>query len=232
VTPADGVYEDAVMLLVEFLVKDKAEAEADALLAKAIADPVSRRPRFYAGLAGLKQRQGQNDAGREIFRKGLALYPKDSQLRYDYGLFLDRSGAGAEALAAMEEVLRLEPDNAYALNYVGYTWADAGHNLEEACKYIEQAVQLRPEDGFVRDSLGWVYFKLGRMEQAAVELRKALKLTKDPVIFEHLGDVEHAAGNQAEAIRAYEHAKGLFGKEADQQRVEEKIKALRTKQSP
>ncbi len=232
ITPKDDVYEDATMLLVELLVRDKALAEAEAVLTKAVGEAASRRPRFYAGLASLYHRQGRDGDGRKIFQQGLGFYPDDPEIHYDYGLFLDRIGAGDEALTAMEKVLVLEPNNAYALNYIGYTWADSGRKLKEAKAYIERAVELKPDDGFVRDSLGWVYFKLGDAKRAIAELQKALELAMDPVILEHLGDVQHAVGNRKAAIDAYGRAGKLYEKEQDRQRVEAKAKGLRKTPSP
>ncbi len=228
VTSADGIYEDAVMLRVELLVKGEKYAEAEKVLEQAIVDPVGRLPRFYEALASLYRHQGRNDDGQRIFSEALLLYPQDGSLHYEYALFLDRIGSSKEALVAMQEVLAIDANNPFALNYVGYTWADRGENLEQARKYIEQAVALRPADGFIRDSLGWVYFKLGDDARAVAELTKALELADDPVILEHLGDVHGQAGRDAEALKAYEQALLVFEKLADRQRLQGKIKALRS----
>ena len=228
VTPADSAYEDAVMLQVELLVKSEKLPEAVNMLEKALADPDGRMPRFYGVLASFYRQQGRNDEGRGLLEKALPLYPKDSMLHYEYALFLDRIGSTDDALNAMQKLLTMDPHNPYALNYIGYTWADRGEKLKEARSFIEQAVALRPEDGFIRDSLGWVYFKLGEYEKAVGELTKALELASDPVIFEHLGDVHGQAGRAAEAIKAYEQAVPKFGHDEDRQRVLGKIKALRS----
>ncbi|MDH4320473.1 MAG: tetratricopeptide repeat protein [Desulfobulbaceae bacterium] len=227
VKPADSAYEDAVLLLVELLVKEEQLAEAETALTAAIADPVARRPRFYGALAALYRRLERNDEGRKVFAAALPLYPQDAMLHYEYALFLDRTGSVDEALAAMQKVLAIDPHNPYALNYIGYTWADRGENLAEARRYIEEAVALRPDDGFIRDSLGWVYFKLGEGKRAVAELTRALELAPDPVIFEHLGDVHAKAGRAAEAIKAYGQALELLDKDDDRQRLEGKIKTLR-----
>ncbi len=227
VTPSDTAYEDAVLLQVELLVKEERLAEAETALVAAIADPVARRPRFYGALAALYRRQARNEEGRKVFAEALPLYPQDAMLHHEYALFLDRIGSFDEALAAMQKVLAIDPHNPYALNYIGYTWADRGENLAKARKYIEEAVALRPDDGFIRDSLGWVYFKLGESKRAVAELTRALELVADPVIFEHLGDVHAKAGRAAEAIKAYEQALALLEKDEEQQRLHGKIKALR-----
>lgn len=227
VAPKDSVYEDAIMLQVELLIKSKQFGRAEKVLSGAVAEPVGRKPRFYEALASLYRHQGQMKEGRLVLEEALALYPEDNSLHYEYALFLDRAGLFDQALAAMEKVLAMDPENPYALNYVGYTWADRGENLQEARKYIEQAVALRPDDGFIRDSLGWVYFKLGDDAKAVAELTRALELAADPVIFEHLGDVHHKGGRMESALQAYEQALAILKKEEERQRLEKKIKALR-----
>ena len=93
-------------------------------------------------------------------------------------------------MAKMQAVLAIDPDNGAALNFVGYTWADNNVHLEKALEYIKRAAELMPDDGYVRDSLGWVYYKIGDLEQAIVELEKASEMVdSDPIIKEHLGDV-------------------------------------------
>ena len=227
VTPADSVYEDAVMLQVELLVKGEQFDRAKKVLVDAIADPAGRKSRFYEALASLYRHQGDLEGGLQVLKKALPLYPEDGRLHYEYALFLDRLGHFDDALAAMQKVLAMDPDNPYALNYVGYTWADRGQNLEDARKFIERAVELRPEDGFIRDSLGWVYFRLGDDAKAVSELSKALELSADPVIFEHLGDVHSKAGRVEQALQAYEQALDVLKTEDGRERLQEKIKTLR-----
>ena len=80
-------------------------------------------------------------------------------------------------MADFRRVLEIEPDNADALNYLGYTWVDRGENLTEAFEMIRKAVELEPESGAITDSLGWAHYKLGEYEQAKINLEKAVVLT-------------------------------------------------------
>ncbi|MDH3394242.1 MAG: tetratricopeptide repeat protein, partial [Desulfobulbaceae bacterium] len=207
-------------------VRNRKFAEAVNVVDQALADPAGRRPRFYGVLASLYRQQGRNDDGRRLFEKALQMYPEDIMLHYEYALFLDRTGNADDAFVAMQKVLVMDPHNPYALNYIGYTWADRGEKLDEARVFIEKAASLRPDDGFIRDSLGWVYFKLGQYEKALAELTRALELASDPVIFEHLGDVYAKTGQMAEALKAYQQAVSHFAEDEGRQRVEAKIKAL------
>jgi len=226
--PADAkMYEEAITLLVRILLDEKDYAAMEQVLKARLEAPATRKPRFYALLASVYHQQGKNDQGKEVFRLGLAAFPGDANLMFEYGIFLDSTGDHEAALAKMEEVLKIEPDHAVALNFLGYTWADHGVNLDKALEYIQRAVTLRPEDGFIRDSLGWVFFKMGQFERARQELEAALALAPDdPTLNEHLGDALHAVGATEKARGQYERALALFGEEESKEKVRNKIKEL------
>ncbi|MGI8991300.1 MAG: tetratricopeptide repeat protein [Bryobacteraceae bacterium] len=110
---------------------------------------------------------------------------------------------GAEA--AFRGVLKDDPDNAGALNYLGYMLADRNVRLEEADKLITRAVELDPQNGAYLDSLGWVYYRQNRLDQAEDQLRRALeKMSKDPTVHDHLGDVYFKQGKVKEAIAQWQ----------------------------
>ena len=130
----------------------------------------------------------------------------------------------------MEEVLKNEPEHANALNFVGYTWADQGINLDRAEQMIKRALELRPGEGFIIDSLGWVYFKKGNYKAALEELLKAQQtLPDDPTIAEHVGDVYAALKEKEKAISFYERAQALEKKEEKRSALEKKIRDLRAR---
>ncbi|MCW5982486.1 MAG: tetratricopeptide repeat protein [Bryobacteraceae bacterium] len=106
-----------------------------------------------------------------------------------------------EAEASFREVLRLTPDNTSAMNYLGYMFADRNVRLEEALKLITKALETEPNNGAYLDSLGWVYYRLGRLEEAEENLKRAAqKVSRDPVVHDHLGDVYFRQGKLKEAI--------------------------------
>ena len=133
-------------------------------------------------------------------------------------------------MTKMQRVLVVNPDNGAALNYIGYTWADNNIHLEKALEYIQKAVELMPDDGYVRDSLGWVFYKLGNYEQAIVELEKASGMEEnDPVIKEHLGDVYMQTEQPEKARTAYEEAYNLYEEEEKKEKVKAKINDINTR---
>ncbi|MEP3279995.1 MAG: tetratricopeptide repeat protein [Stappiaceae bacterium] len=132
------------------------------------------------------------------------------QLFYYRGISLERvkewDGAEADFLKALE----LYPDQPLVLNYLGYSWVDRGLNYARALGMIKKAVELRPNDGYIVDSLGWVYFMLGRYEEAAEQLERAVELRpEDPIINDHLGDAYWKVGRELEARFQWSHARDL-----------------------
>jgi tetratricopeptide (TPR) repeat protein len=119
---------------------------------------------------------------------------------YARGIALERAKLWERAEADFLRALELEPDQPLVLNYLGYSWVEQGTHLEEAQDMIRRAVGLRPNDGFIVDSLGWVYYRLGKNAEAVVQLERAVELQpEDPVINDHLGDAYLAVGRQREA---------------------------------
>jgi tetratricopeptide (TPR) repeat protein len=130
----------------------------------------------------------------------------------------------------MKEVLRLNPNHADALNYLGYSYSERGIHLDEALKLIEKAMTLKPNMGYITDSLGWVYYKLGDYERAVTELEKANQLTPDDsTISEHLADGYLKLNRIEKATEFYEKALKLEPKPDQKERLEKKIKELKEK---
>lgn len=229
--PAESnLYEDTVFLQVRILSDTDNYPGAIALLQEQINDAATRKPSFYILLASLYRENAEVEHGREVYEQALRLYPEDIELLYNYGMFLEKIGEQENAMAKMQGVLALDPEHGAALNYVGYTWADNNKHLEKALEYIRKAVELMPEDGYVRDSLGWVYFKMGNFGQAIVELEKASEMVStDPIIKEHLGDVYTETGQFEKALAAYEEAYRLFEEEEKKAHVNVKINAVRSR---
>ena len=124
------------------------------------------------------------------WRDARALAPAEPSLMLDMGFCLEQSGDVPGAIALGREALARTPDLPAALNFLGYLLADNGRDLPEALELIRRAVEQDPHNGAFVDSYGWALYRLGRLEEARVQLESALELTGgDPVIHEHLGDV-------------------------------------------
>jgi tetratricopeptide (TPR) repeat protein len=129
---------------------------------------------------------------------------------YQRGIAYERLKQWPKAEPNFRKALELYPDQPQVMNYLGYSWVDMNMNLEEALGLIRKAVDLRPSDGYIVDSLGWAYYRLNRFDEAVVELERAVSLKPDdPVLNDHLGDAYWRAGRQLEATFQWAHARDL-----------------------
>jgi tetratricopeptide (TPR) repeat protein len=136
--------------------------------------------------------------------------PGSKAAHFLLGAAYERSGKREQAVAEFRRLLDADPEYHAALNYLGYMFAERGENLGEAQKLIEKAVALEPDNGAYVDSLGWVYYRLGRFEQARTTLERATRLEiADGTVQEHLGDVYGAMGQRDRAGEAYRRAIAL-----------------------
>ena len=193
-------------------------------------------------VAGLRAALEDYDGARTLLESLLDGSEGDVEVYYQLGVVEGGRHRVDEALAFMQKVLELDPRNAAALNYIGYSWAERGENLAEAEALIQRALAISPEDGYIADSLGWVYYKMAEMdfresrkdealallERARKQLLQAADLTGgDPVVSEHLGDVHLLRGEKARALDYYEEAVGLELREAEQPNLKSKLEQLR-----
>jgi tetratricopeptide (TPR) repeat protein len=154
-----------------------------------------------------------------ILEKLAAVHPDQAVTGFLLGAAYERTGQRDKAVTEFRRVLKVEPDFHAALNYLGYTFAEAGINLEEALTLVSRAVALDPDNGAYVDSLGWAYYRLGRPEQARGYLERAARLEpEDATLQEHLGDVYVALGQTERARQAYQRALELAGDNAEQVR--------------
>jgi tetratricopeptide (TPR) repeat protein len=213
--------------------------EADAVRARA----PSRALDLY--VASLRVKSGDFDGAVAFLSELLEASPGDEELLFNLGVVHGESGRTEESLRYMNDVLAANPDHPGALNYIGYTLAEQGRDLDEAEQMIARALEQRPDDGYITDSLGWVYYmrakplmasgeseqeQRGRalLERAIRELERAAQLTGgDPVISEHLGDAYRMLGDKPRALRFYEEALSLDPRSGEQPELLEKREQLR-----
>ncbi len=155
-------------------------------------------------LGNLLRRDEQYDRAEKAYSRAIERLgtPKreDWTLFYARGIAYERTKRWPKAEADFMEALKLEPEQPFVLNYLGYSWVDMGMHLDEARGMLNRAVEARPNDGYIVDSMGWVHYRLGEYAQAVQSLERAVELEPgDPVINDHLGDAYWRVGRQREA---------------------------------
>ena len=165
----------------------------------------------------------------DVYSKAIATITQPEKANwlvfYFRGICYERSKQWPKAEADLKEALKLFPDEPHVLNYLGYSWIDQGVNLEEGMAMIKRAVQQKPDDGYIVDSLGWAYYRLGNYEEAVKQLERAIELKpEDPTINDHLGDAYWRVGRTLEARFQWAHARDLKPEPEELPKIEAKLK--------
>lgn len=224
VGPESDFYKNAA-LQVGFILNNQGHtAEAIAHVKSVIERiPDTSEPYLYLGI--FQEDLEEYEAALASIQKGLAIEPDNISLLFRLGVISDKAGRKDQCIAAMKKVLSLDPKHANALNYLGYTYADLGQNLKEAEDLIQKALQIKPEDGYITDSLGWVYYKGQKYAKALEVLLRAVSLVPDdPIILEHTGDAYLKTNNRPKAIEFYRRSLKL--QKGDTAGIEKKIREL------
>ena len=206
--------------------------EAVATLTQLVADSPDDF-RGYLALGGVHAALKQYAESGEVYKAAIDRLGLDTaeywQFHYRLGISYERTKRWPEAEAAFKRALELSPDQPDVLNYLGYSWVDMNMNLEEGLEMIRKAVAIRPRDGYIVDSLGWAYYRLGRFEEAVAELEKAAELrAHDPLIIDHLGDAYWRVGRKLEATYQWSQALGMEADDLDKAKVGAKLDAANT----
>lgn len=163
----------------------------------------------------------------DLMKEALKTKPEDVELQFTLASAYERSGDKKAAERAFLQLLDAHPDNAAALNYLGYMWADAGVNLDRAADMLTRAVGQEPRNGAYVDSLGWVYFQQGKLDLAEKYLTDATRLLpRDSTVHEHLGDVLARRGDYVRALSLYRVALTLDPEPKDEAKLRSKIADL------
>ncbi len=207
---------------------DKRDEAVKHLTALLDAEPTDTRA--YLALGGVY-------GAKKDFKSAAAIYDRaetaiTAPLRSHWNLFYQRGIAYEQldiwpkAEESFRKALKLYPDQPNVLNYLGYSYVDQNKNLDEAVGMIRKAVELRPDDGYIVDSLGWAYYRLGKFEDAVIELERAIKLRpEDATINDHLGDAYWQVGRKLEARFQWQHAIDGKPEEAELVKIQAKLKA-------
>jgi tetratricopeptide (TPR) repeat protein len=202
---------------------EQLQAAIDFLLETIEKDP--KNPEFRLYLGSFYEQVTAYEKAEMALKDGLGLDPENPRLYFRLGVVYDKWGKKQDSIDAMKQVIRLEPNNANALNYLGYTYTDMGIKLDEAEQLIRRALEHKPGDGYITDSLAWVHYKRGQYEKALPLLEQASRLVPDdPIILEHLGDVYHKLGMIEKARQSYRQA--IENGHTDKAAIEQKIRLL------
>jgi len=218
---------------------DAADRSDEAI--KLLKDVTAENPKDVEAIMAL----GNIERGRKKFadcaltyNQGIDAFPdpndKANWVYYYYrGICEERSKQWNKAEADMRKALELQPEQPHVLNYLGYSWIDQGVNLDEGMKMIKRAVEQRPDDGYIVDSLGWAYYRIGNYDDAVKNLERAIDLKpEDSTINDHLGDAYWRVGRMLEAKFQWAHARDLKPEPEDLPKIEAKIENGLTDAAP
>lgn len=200
-----ALYDDAVSHISYIYLETGRISEAIELLESRLAEG-QPRPQVFNSLASLYMVNAQNDKALKTIERGVKLYQDNVDLLYQRTLILERIGQREEAIQAAKDLLDVDDEHAEALNFLAYSLAVENRDLYEALDYAERAIKLKSAP-HILDTLGWVYYRLGRLDEALEIIKEASRqLPEDAVVFEHLGDIHLAMNNLKQARAAFEKA--------------------------
>ena len=166
----------------------------------------------------------------KVLQDAQAKFPGETSVTFQLAAALDKQKRFSESEAQFLQLIAKEPDNAPALNYLGYMLAERGERLDESVQYLKRALAIDPENGSYLDSIGWAYFKDGKLDLALDNLKRAAdRLMANSVVQSHYADVLFKLGKYDEAIDAWNRALSGDGDEIDRNDIDKKIRAARQK---
>ena len=199
-------YLPAQARMAELLFDNQRGEEAAERLAKARQLQPDYAIQLYLIESEALVKQQRHDAAWQLIEQALEQFPEDLNLLYTRAMLAEKRDDLAQLERDLRFIIEREPDNSMALNALGYTLADRTERYAEAKELIEQALRLNPDDPAIIDSLGWVNYRMGDLDEAEQLLRRALELYPDAEVAAHLGEVLWARGKQREARKVWAHA--------------------------
>jgi len=187
-------------------------------------------PTAYVALAQLYSESSRGPQAVKVLQDAQARFPASNAITFELGAVYDKQKKFTESEAAFQQVLTRDPENAAALNYLGYMLADRGERLDESVGYLKKALEIEPDNGSYLDSIGWAYFKQNKLDLAEANLRRAAEQLKtNSVIQAHFGEVLFKVGRYDQAIEAWNRALTGDGDEIDRVGLDKKIRTAKQK---
>jgi tetratricopeptide (TPR) repeat protein len=229
IPPSSSLHRNAEIQIASDLDSLDRTDEAKKRLEKLVAEYPKDNEAILALANILRGRKEFAECG-DIYSKAIANIPNPEKpnwvIFYFRGICYERSKQWPLAETDLKKALQLYPDQPLVLNYLGYSWIDQGVNLEEGMNMIRRAVEQRPDDGYIVDSLGWANFRINNYDEAVKDLERAVELKPDdPTINDHLGDAYWRVGRLLEARFQWSHARDLKPEPEDLPKIEAKLKS-------
>ena len=199
-------YIPAQSRIATLLAKQGKVSEARALLQAIQSQSLPQRIQLVQAEAGVLRDTGAYQQAYDVLSEASEKYPNTPELMYDLAMMAEKVNRIDVLESNLRRLIEMRPDHAHAYNALGYTLADRTDRFEEAYQFVDKALKLAPEDPFIQDSMGWVLYRLGRLQEAQNYLEKAYKRRPDPEIAAHLGEVLWAQGRRDEARRMWQSA--------------------------
>jgi tetratricopeptide (TPR) repeat protein len=187
-------------------------------------------PDAYIALSQLYSDANRGAQAVKLLQDAQLKFPAESSLTFQLAAVLEKQKKHAESEAVFRQLIAKEPEHAQALNYLGYMLADRGEKLEESVGLIQRALQIDPDNGSYLDSLGWAYYKIGKLDLAETHLKRAAdQLITNSVVQDHYGDVLARLGRFDQAIAAWNRALSGDGDSIDRADIDKKIRSAKQK---
>lgn len=192
-------------------------------LVESLDKSVTPTSRISAAYASAFSQLGNSERSVEILEAAAKIDPENTQLYFLKAIYLEKLGEVGDCVDALREVLKLDSNHHSALNFLAFLFADRDENLTEAESLITKALTLKPDDPFYLDTLGWVYYRLEKFEEAEKILTPLVaKDLKEVVIAEHLAEVKWKMGKKAEALEIYEAVQPHLKNDKDGERIKKR----------
>ena len=185
----------------QILMQQGKTEEARQLLRDTRGNTPSERTQLILAESQLLREAGRHNDAFIVLESALTKQPDNPEILYETALTAERIGKPELLETHLKRLLELKPDHAHALNALGYSLADRNQRLDEARDLITRALNLNPDDAFIMDSMGWVLYRQGKLDEALQTLERAYSLKADPEIAAHLGEVLWQLGRRDEARR-------------------------------
>jgi tetratricopeptide (TPR) repeat protein len=195
-----------------------------------VAKRQAANPMAHVALAQIYQDTNRGGQAVKVLQEARNRFPADTTISFELGAIFEKQKRYADAESAFRQVIAQEPEHGPALNYLGYMLAERGERLAESVDLIKRALKTEPDNGSYLDSLGWAYFKEGKFDLAAENLKRAAdQLVTNSVVQDHYGDVLFRLGRLDEAIAAWSRALSGDGDDVEKSDIDRKIRNAKQK---